>query len=178
GNVLLVLGGSMIAAGAGRERVFFNRTAASTSSGTLLLAVAALVMPAVFNLTVFGQLQVGSAALTNLSLLVALVLLGTYGLSLLFSLFTHRSLFISVAEETEVPRFTVRSSTLVLLVVTLLTAFESEILVETIGETTRSLHISEFVVGAIIIAIAGNAAEHVSALVVARRGKMDLAVSI
>jgi Ca2+:H+ antiporter len=178
GNALLVLGGSMIAAGAGRERVSFNRTAAATSAATLLLAVAALVMPAVFDLTVFGRLQGGSAALNALSLLVALVLLGTYGLSLLFSLVTHRSLFISVAEVSEAPMMSTSAAILTLLVVTLVTAFESEILVGTIEETTRVLHITEFFVGAIIIAIAGNAAEHVSAIVVARRGQMDLAVSI
>ena len=57
GNALLVLGGSMVAAGIGRERVFFNRVAAATSSATLLLAVTALVMPAIFNLAVFGRLQ-------------------------------------------------------------------------------------------------------------------------
>jgi Ca2+:H+ antiporter len=179
GNALLVLGGSMIAAGIGRERIFFNRIAAATSAATLLLAVAALVMPAIFNLTVFGQLQVSGPALNQLSLLVALVLLGTYALSLVFSLRTHRQVLISVAEdEEEAPRLSVRASTLLLLVTTLFTALESEILVASIESTTRSLRITEFFVGAIIIAIAGNAAEHVSAILVARRGKMDLAVSI
>lgn len=179
GNALLVLGASMISAGVGRERIFFNRIAAATSAATLLLAVAALVMPAVFNLTVFGRLQGGGPALNQLSLLVALVLLGTYALSLLFSLHTHRTVLISVAEDApEEPRLSVRTAVVLLAAITLVTAFESEILVQTITATTHALHITEFFVGAIIVAIVGNAAEHVSAVVVARRGKMDLAVGI
>jgi Ca2+:H+ antiporter len=178
GNALLVLGGSMIAAGLGRERVFFNRVAAATSTATLLLAVTALVMPAVFNLAVFGRLQGSNPALNQLSLLVAIVLLATYALSLLFSLVTHRSLLVSVADVVEQPELSVREAVGVLTVVTLFTALESEILVQTISSATQSLGITEFFVGAIIIAIVGNTAEHVSALMVARRGQMDLAVSI
>jgi Ca2+:H+ antiporter len=178
GNALLVLGGSMIAAGIGRERVFFNRVAAATSAATLLLAVTALVMPAVFNLAVFGRLQGTNPALNQLSLLVSIVLLSTYGLSQVFSLVTHRSVFISLAEVPDEPELSVRTAILVLAVVTLVTAFESEILVATIGPTTEALGITQFFVGAIVIAIVGNAAEHFSAISVARRGQMDLAMSI
>ncbi len=178
GNALLVLGMSMIAAGYGRERAFFNRTAAATSAATLLLAVTALVMPAVFNLAVFGRLQGANAALNQLSLLVAFVLLATYGLSLVFSLVTHRSMLISVAEVPDEPSLGVRAAVVVLALVTAVTALESEILVSTIQGTTRALGITEFFVGAIIIAIVGNAAEHFSAVAVARRGLLDLSVSI
>lgn len=168
----------MIAAGVGRERVYFNRIAAATSSATLLLAVTALVMPAVFNLAVFGRLQNRSDELNQLSFLVALVLLATYLLSLVFSLVTHRSVLVSLAEDPEEPRLSVRFAVILLFVVTTLTAIESELLVETIGEATHALGITEFFVGAIVVAIVGNAAEHVSAVTVARRGQMDLAVSI
>jgi len=178
GNALLVLGMSMVAAGIGRERVFFNRVAAATSAATLLLAVAALVMPAVFNLAVFGRLQNTSTALDQLSLLVAIVLIVTYGLSLLFSLVTHRQLLITLAEVTEAPRTGLLPSVIILAVVTLLTTVESDLLVETIEATTRLLGITEFFVGAIIVAIVGNAAEHLSAIIVARHGQMDLAVHI
>ncbi len=179
GNALLVLGASMIAAGLDRERVFFNRVGAATSAATLLLAVTALVMPAVFNLTVFGRLQGGNAALNQLSLLVAIVLLGTYAFSLLFSLVTHRSLLISVADgEAGEARHDLRFGLLLLAVVTAVTAYESDLLVATITPTTHALEITEFFVGAIVVAIVGNAAEHVSAVMVARRGQMDLAVSI
>jgi Ca2+:H+ antiporter len=179
GNALLVLGMSMVAAGYGRERAFFNRIAAATSAATLLLAVTALVMPAVFNITVFGQLQGSNSALNQLSLLVAFVLLATYGLSLVFSLVTHRVVLISVAEVPDAaPRLPVRTSILILAVVTLVTALMSDILVGSIEGTTRSLGITEFFVGAIVVALVGNAAEHFSAVAVARRGQLDLAVSI
>ncbi len=178
GNALLVLGMSMVAAGWGRERVAFNQVAASTGASTLLLAVTALVMPAVFNLTVFGRLQGTNASLNQLSLLVSAVLLATYGLGLVFSLITHRRLFVSVADVPGEPSLSVRAAILVLAVVTLLTTLESDILVSTIGGTTKALGITDFFVGAIVIAIVGNAAEHLSAVVVARRGQMDLAVSI
>ena len=143
GNALLVLGMSMIAGGWGRERVFFNRTAASTGAATLLLAVTALVMPAVFNLTVFGQLQGSNFALNELSLLVAIVLIATYCLSLAFSLVTHRTLLISVGEVAEEPNLSVRAAVIVLTVVTILTA-SVEILVDTITATTQALGITEF----------------------------------
>jgi Ca2+:H+ antiporter len=178
GNALLVLGMSMVAAGYGRERAFFNRIAAATSAATLLLAVTALVMPAVFNLTVFGRLQGTNAALNQLSLLVAFVLLATYALSLVFSLVTHRIVLISVGEIPDEPHLPVRTAIVVLAVVTLVTALESEILVSTIQGTTRALGITEFFVGAIVIALVGNSAEHFSAVAVARRGQLDLAVSI
>jgi Ca2+:H+ antiporter len=179
GNALLVLGMSMVAAGYGRERAFFNRISAATSAATLLLAVTALVMPAIFSFTVFGRVQGSNAALDQLSLLVALVLLATYGLSLVFSLVTHRVVLISVAESSEEPpHLPVRFSVLMLAVVTLVTAFESELLVGAIHGTTQALGITEFFVGAIVVAIVGNAAEHFSAVAVARRDQLDLAVSI
>lgn len=178
GNALLVLGMSMVAAGWGRERVFFNRTAASTGAATLLLAVTALVMPAVFNLTVFGRLQGTNDALNQLSLLVAIVLLATYVLSLVFSLITHRTMLISVAAVPEEPKLSVRAAIVVLAIMTLLTTLESEILVTTLEGTTKALGITEFFVGVIVVAIVGNAAEHLSAVLVARKGQMDLAVSI
>jgi Ca2+:H+ antiporter len=178
GNALLVLGMSMTAAGYGRERAFFNRIAAATSATTLLLAVTALVMPAVFNLAVFGRLQGANAALNELSLLVSLVLLATYALSLVFSLVTHRTVLISVGEIPDEPHLPARTAIIVLAVVAAITALESEILVGTIEGTTQALGITEFFVGAIVIALVGNAAEHFSAVAVARKGQLDLAVSI
>jgi Ca2+:H+ antiporter len=175
GNALLVLGMAMVAAGIGRERVFFNRVAAATSSTTLLLAVTALVMPAVFNLAVFGRLQNASPALDQLSLLVAIVLIATYGLSLLFSLVTHRGVLINLAEIPERTHESPLPAIIVLAAVTLVTAFESDILVGSIEVTTQTLGITQFFVGAIIIAIVGNAAEHLSAILVAHHGQMDLA---
>ena len=178
GNALLVLGLSMVAGGIGRERVYFNRVAAATSAGTLLLAVTALVMPAVFNLSVFGRLQSDSPELNQLSLLVSIVLLLTYALSLVFSLVTHRSVLISLADVSDQPQLSMTAAIIVLLLVTLATTYESELLVQSITLATEALGITQFFVGAIVVAIVGNATEHTSAMLVARRGQMDLAVHI
>src|SRR5438046_1016798 len=83
---------------------------AAASATMLLLAVTALVMPAVFNLAVFGRLQESNAALNQLSLLVAIVLLATYVLSLVFSLITHRSLLISLADNPAEPNLSLRAA--------------------------------------------------------------------
>src|SRR3954453_3892624 len=100
GNILLVLGAAMGAGGWGRDRQFFDRTAASAQSAMLLLAGVALVMPAIFELIEGkGPPHPGDERVhyptnvENLSLLVAVVLMATYGAGLLFSLRTHRALF-------------------------------------------------------------------------------------
>ena len=93
GNILLVLGAPMFVGGLGRERQTFNRTAASAQSAMLLLAMAALVMPAVFQLVVGGGLPAPSAervdfgsTVEHLSLAVAIVLIARLRAGLIFSL--------------------------------------------------------------------------------------------
>src|SRR3954468_18833346 len=100
GNVLLVLGAAMFVGGLGRDRQFFSRTAASVQSSMLLLAGAALLMPAIFELVEGKGLPAPGEELVNyetsvetLPLLVAVVLIGTYVGGLIFSLKTHRDLF-------------------------------------------------------------------------------------
>ena len=100
GNVLLVMGAAMVVGGRNRDRQTFNRTAASVQSGMLLLAAAALVMPAVFELVHHNALPSPGAervdydsTVERLSLFTALVLMATYVAALFFSLRTHRDLF-------------------------------------------------------------------------------------
>src|SRR5215216_4755325 len=100
GNVLLVLGAAMVAGGVGRDRQFFDRTAASAQSSMLLLASAAFAMPAVFQLVRGGSLPGAhdeivdfGSKVEQLSLAVALLLIAVYVAGLLFSLRTHRDLF-------------------------------------------------------------------------------------
>src|SRR5919112_1895259 len=95
GNVLLVMGAAMLVGGRNRDKQTFNRTAANAQSAMLLLALAALVFPAIFQLIHGGGLpSVGEervdfgSDLEKLSLGVAVVLLVSYGLGLLFSLRT------------------------------------------------------------------------------------------
>jgi len=186
GNVLLVMGASMYFGGLGRDRQRFNATAASAQSSMLLLAVAAVVMPAVFELVEGQGLPSPNDELVNygstveqLSLITAVVLIGAYVAGLIFSLRTHRDLFNPQAEhEHEEEPWTVRKAVGMLALAGVAVAVMSEILVGSISETAEKAGISEFFIGAIVVAIVGNAAEHWVAVLVARKDKMDLAVNI
>ena len=178
GNILFVLGLSMLLGGWGREKQSFNRTSAGASASMLLLAVVALVMPAVFDLAIFGTLARSGPAIEFLSLLVAMVLLATYLASLVFSLKTHRELLSSVPTEPIEVRLSVPSSVALLSGATVLAAVESELLVSAISEATATLGMTHFFVGVVVVALVGNAAEHFSAVSVAMKDKMDLSVTI
>src|SRR3954449_7521534 len=185
GNILLVLGAAMFVGGLGRERPFFDRTAASVQAAMLLLAAAALAMPAVFELVEGTGLPKPGAEIVNydstvetLSLLVALVLISTYAAGLLFSLKTHRDLFNPDTDEHEGDPWSVRRSVIALAIAGVFVGLMSEILVGSISEAAKSIGLSEFFIGAIVVAIVGNAAEHWVAVLVAAKDKMDLAVNI
>lgn len=178
GNILLVLGLSMFVGGLGREKQTFSRTRAGASASMLFLATVALVMPAVFDLTVFGSLRHRAPSIEQLSLFVSGVLIATYCASLVFSLITHRDLISSIQPESNEPRLSLVSSIILLAIATALTAFDSELLVGAISEATRALGMTEFFVGAIVVAIVGNAAEHYSAVLMATRNHMELSVTI
>src|SRR3954452_24338882 len=185
GNILLVLGAAMFVGGFNRDRQLFNRTAASVQSGLLFLAVAALAMPAVFEL-IEGQglPQPGServhydSTVEHLSLAVAIVIILTYVAALVFSLRSHRGLFNPEGDEHEGEPWTVRRSVLMLALAGVAVGVMSEILVGSISEAAASVGLSEFFIGAIVVAIVGNAAEHWVAVLVAAKDKMDLAVNI
>jgi Ca2+:H+ antiporter len=185
GNVLLVLGGSMLVGGLRRERQVFNRRAASAQATMLILALAALTMPAVFELVKGGglplpgdELVTFDHAVEGLSLTVAIVLLIAYAGGLWFSLISHRDLFNPPEEDTEHEPWSVRKSVIVLAVAGLAVGLMSEILVGSIAHTAESVGLSEFFIGAVIVAVVGNAAEHWVAVYVAAKDKMDLAINI
>jgi Ca2+:H+ antiporter len=185
GNILLVLGASMFIGGLRRDKQTFNRAAANAQSAMLLLALTALVMPAVFELVVGGRLPSPNEELVNygstvehLSLAVAIVLMVSYVAGLIFSLRTHRALFNPHSDEPEEADWSVRRSVGALAIAGLAVGLMSEILVGSISEAGDTLGLSEFFIGAIVVAIVGNAAEHWVAVLVAAKDKMDLAVGI
>ncbi len=186
GNILLVLGASMFVGGLGRARQVFNRTSASAQSSMLLLAVVALMMPAIFELVEGKGLPgpgseriVYDSTVEHLSLAVAVVLMLSYVAGLVFSLRTHRDLFNPEGgEEHEGEPWSVRRSVGALALAGVAVGVMSEILVGSISEAATSIGLTEFFVGAIVVAIVGNAAEHWVAVLVARKDKMDLAVNI
>lgn len=187
GNLLLVLGASMFVGGLGRKKQLFDRTAAASQSSMLFLAVAALLMPAIFALVEGGglpdvddELVNLSSDLEHLSIGVAIVLGFTYVAGLIFSLRTHFDLFNPPYAEEEHEGFgwSVKRSVIMLAVAGAAVGVVSEILVGSIEQASEGLGISQFFVGIIVVAIVGNAAEHWVAVLVARKDKMDLAVNI
>ena len=187
GNILLVLGASMLVGGLKRDKQTFNQTAANAQSTMLLLAVAALLMPAIFELVqgkglppIGAELVDYDSTVEKLSLATAIVLMGTYVAGLFFSLKTHRDLFNPPYAEQEEHGFgwSVRRAVIMLAVAGLAVGLMSEILVGSISEASESIGLSEFFVGVIVVAIIGNAAEHWVAILMAMKNKMDLAVNI
>ncbi len=176
GNLLLILGLSVVAGGMGQPTIRFNRTAAGMSAAMLMLAVIGLVFPALFH--VVHPEAAGRLTELQMSEWVAAILIATYGFSLLFTLKTHRPLFGGDARPAEDGAWSTGKSLLVLAVATVGIAVESEILVHATEAVTRTLPLSELFLGLIIIPIVGNAAEHATAVVVARKGQIDLALQI
>jgi Ca2+:H+ antiporter len=198
GNILLVLGASMLVGGWNRDKQTFNATAATAQSGMLLLALLALILPALFELINGGGLPpvseegagfaescggIGSANCSDLktmSFIVAVILIGSYAAGLFFSLKTHRSLFNPYTEEDEEEghTWTTKRALISLAVAGVLVGIMSEVLVGSIEEASHDIGISQFFVGIFVVAIVGNAAEHWVAVLVAAKNKMDLAVNI
>jgi Ca2+:H+ antiporter len=179
GNLLLVLGLSLVAGGLRNPVQRFSRTTSSMNSTTLMIAVAALVMPAVFNLTLFGTLQHHDIKLQNISLWTSGVLIALYLLNMFFVFRTHRASFATPQQKEEGQPGTSRTQAIVSLgLATLLIAGMSEILVDQIAPVTRALGMTELFVGVIVVALVGNAAENSTAIIMARRNRMDVSMSI
>jgi Ca2+:H+ antiporter len=177
GNILLVLGVSMVAGGLRYERQRFNRTAAGMGSSLLLLAAVGLIVPAIFHQTAAGQ---GDIIERELSLEIAIVLFGIYVLSLIFSLKTHRHLYLGENPSTGEDDRPWRKQTamIVLALATVATGIMSEVLVGALVPAAESLGMTQIFVGVILVALVGNAAEHSTAVLVARKNHMDLAFGI
>lgn len=179
GNLLLILGLSLVAGGSRSPILKFNRTSAGMSSAMLALAVAGLIFPALFHSIHPGSTS--GLALTELQLseVVAIILAVTYGLSLLFSLHTHKTIFgVDPNATPDGATWGMGFAVLVLALATAGVVVESELLVHAVEGVTSTLGLSQTFLGLIIIPIIGNAAEHATAVVVARAGKTDLALQI
>jgi Ca2+:H+ antiporter len=189
GNILLVLGLSVFLGGLKRERQTFDRAAASMGSTLLVLAAIGLVVPAVFHY--LGERAVAGAKITmaqeraleqGLSLEISIVLFIAYALSLVFALRTHKHLYggqshAEAHDATARPEAPWRA-VVMLIGATVLVAWMSELLVGAVEEAAHVLGLTEVFVGVIVVAIIGNAAEHSTAVLVALKNKMDLAMNI
>ncbi|MTJ15072.1 calcium/proton exchanger [Anabaena sp. UHCC 0187] len=183
-NLLLVMGLSMLLGGIRYKEQTFESVVARVNASSMNLAVIAILLPTAMNYTSVG---ISEKTVQSLSLAVAVVLILVYGLTLLFSMKTHAYLYeVGVAEieeseeaeevSHEKPNLWLWSG--VLLVCTLLVAFESELLVGSLEVATSKLGLSALFTGVILVPIIGNAAEHATAVTVAMKNKMDLAMSV
>ena len=197
GNLLMVLGLAMLVGGWRRQELTFNRLAAESAGGTMLLAVVALVLPAIY-----AQVTEHSspAHIESLSLDISFVLIATYAASLVFQFRTHRRLVAPAApspagggrrNEDDDDRdlvdsvtgrspaaWTVTRSLVTLFVAAAAIGVVSEFLVGAVDEAGAELGLSKVFRGVIVIAVVGNAAEHSTAILGAREGQMDLALGI
>src|SRR3954462_9765727 len=180
GNVLLVLGLSIVCGGTKYKEQRINGTSARTSAISLSLAAIGLIIPTVFHLTARSSPGGWTPLMEQkLSLAIAVVLFLTYFCVLGFSLRTHKHLFQSAEEHEEKGRQWSRGKAItILLISTAFVALLSEFLVGTIENVRDSVGLTEVFVGVIVVAIVGNAAEHSTAVVMAMKNKMDLSVGI
>ncbi|HEY7668015.1 MAG TPA: calcium/proton exchanger [Actinomycetota bacterium] len=174
GNLLLVLGLSLLLGGLKHERQSFNARSASVHATSLALAVTGLLMPALFALGAGGATFAEREVVSGV---VAGVLILLYAAALIFTLVTHEHLFRTPAEG-ERPVWSRNRALVVLLAATALVALMSESLVSSLEPALETLGLSEFFVGLILIPVIGNAAEHSSAVMFALRNQVDVTLEI
>jgi Ca2+:H+ antiporter len=186
GNILLVLGLSILLGGLKYQQQSFNRTAASMGATLLALASIGLVVPTIYYLLASGAglSPEETIGLEHLSEEIAAILAFIYLLSLVFSLRTHRHLFAGPEEQLPTtgqhhqPEWKRTTSITVLLLATAGVAWMSELLIGSVEAAAHTLGMNQIFVGVIVVAVIGNAAEHSTAVLVALRNKMDLSVNI
>lgn len=178
GNLLLVLGAALFAGGLKFKVQRFNPHLAGFSATVLLIAAFGLLVPALFQ---FLHPDPGRVATQRMSYYVAALLISGYGFSLLYSLRTHTAAFITErADEgvTAAPHWSSKQALIILVASAVAIGVVSEVLVSVTEESIKVMGLSEFFVGLILVPIIGNAAEHSSAILMAMKNRMDLAINV
>jgi Ca2+:H+ antiporter len=178
GNLLLVLGVSALAGGLKYKEQKFNVHLAGQNASLMLLGIIALFIPAIFVKTE----HISQENTMTISIIVAAFLIFAYVGWLVYSMFTHKDMLEdhvdTQADHGEKPAWSRNTSILFLLVATVMVAFISEWLVHTLDTFSARFGLSELFVGAFVVAIVGNAAEHSAAVLLAMKNKMGAAVEI
>jgi Ca2+:H+ antiporter len=179
GNMLMVLGLAMLLGGWKHEEMRFNPRAAETGSSMMLLAVVALVIPAIYaTVTHHREPQ----HIESISLDISVVLILTYVASLLFQFKTHQRFFSPEGDPAHdvghTRPWSKGRSALVLAGTAVLTGLVSEFLVHAVDEAGTALGLSKVFMGVVVVAVIGNAAEHSTAILMAMKDRMDLALGI
>ena len=199
GNILLIFGLSLVVGGLKQKEQFFNKENTGYQSSMLFLAIIGLAIPTILSITVLNPSTevslVGQGNIQFISDVLAFVLLGVYIASIIFTFVTHKHLFAIPTMEREGgnkahkdidnqrqhpydSHWSKKKSILLLGAGVIGVVLVSEVLVSSVEVTIKKFGFGEMFVGAIIVGIVGNAAEHSSAIMLARRGKLDLSIGI
>lgn len=190
GNIMLIFGLSMIAGGIHKKEQVFSRENAGLQSTMIFLAIIGLAIPTVLSSTILKPAEIeNQLKIQFLSDALAIILLSVYIAGIVFTFFTHKHLFVSPQMEVEnnnhnhnidttTKHWDKKRAFFMLAISMVGVVVVSEILVGSVEETSKQFGFGEVFVGAIIIGIVGNAAEHSSAIILARKGKIDLSIGI
>lgn len=173
GNLLLVLGLGLLLGGLKNGIQTFDRRQAALNATMLILAVAALAVPSIFD----AAIQEDLVAELQLSESVAVVMIVIYGLSIAYS-FTQGGHLTREPAKTHEAKWSVRLTVGILVAATVGVAVMSEVLVGAVEHVTESLGLTEFFIGIIVIPLVGNVAEHLVAVQVAIKNKMELSLAV
>jgi len=185
---MLIFGLSMIVGGFRHKEQSFNRENAGLQSSMIFLSIIGLAIPTLLAITTFQPQSInGEIKIQLLSDSLAIILLVVYMAGIIFTFVTHKYLFTSTEYSNEndstlsslrLKHWSKKKSFLILGLSMLGVVVVSEVLVGSVEETGEKLGFGEMFVGAIIVGIVGNAAEHSSAILLARKGKIDLSIGI
>lgn len=175
-NTLFMLGASLLLGGLRHHIQEYNQNTARLQSVMLFLATVALLIPTM--LPEQAAAGVTPALMQPLSVGLSILLILAYGLSMLFSLKTHKQLFSSASHDDDHAPWPTSLAVGCLAVVTVLVALVSEVFVESVQHAASSFGMSEAFVGFVIVALVGGAAEMVTAFSAARKNRLDLSVGV
>ncbi|MFN7991244.1 MAG: calcium/proton exchanger [Candidatus Micrarchaeia archaeon] len=176
GNLLFVFGMSAFIGGIKYKEQKFSTHLAGMNSTMLLIAFTSIMIPSLFH---FVPVEHRGDDEHILSMSVAVLLILLYGLSMLFSLRTHQHLFVTKeSHDEEKPKWSRNKAVMILAASTIALGIISEIFVGQIEEFAHEFGLTELFIGAIIVAVVGNAAEHMSAVFFALKNDLELSMNV
>lgn len=181
GNILIVLGASLLLGGLRWGTQTFDAKTAGTNATMLMLAIVALSVPAIFNLSVHGE-RISQANILLLSDWLAVALIVIYALYLVFILRTQSPVAEAAAghgsSQVHTPGMKLPVALALLAGATVGIVIMSEVLVGAIEPTAEAWGLSDMFIGVMLVPLIGNVAEHLVAVQVALQNKMDLSLGI
>lgn len=178
GNLLLVMGMSIFIGGLKYKFLPFNKNI--THSNLTLLGFAAFGIIVPFFFKVASGEKVSDVSMQHFSLALAIVMVVLYCLGLVFSLVTHRDIFLDEEsdDEEEEAKWSLRKGVIIMTAAAIAVAVMSEILVSTVEGAAEQYGLGEAFIGIILIPILGNVAEHASAVIMAYKGKINISIEV